>query len=100
VHVQPVPPRLVAVKMPPLGSESVTVTVPLVPEAVLLVPVIEYCPVPLGAKLPLCEMVMVQGIGAEILRLLPPHPPRSPARQVTQKNARANLSRFIPILQA
>jgi len=66
VQVQPVPARPVAVKTPPLGRESVTVTVPLVVKEVLFVAVIEYCPAPLGAKVPLCEMLRVQGIDGRI----------------------------------
>jgi len=66
VQVQPVPARPVAVKTPPLGRASVTVTVPLVVKEVLLVTVIEYCPVPFGEKVPPCEMLRVQGIDGRI----------------------------------
>ena len=66
VQVQPVPARPVAVKTPPLGRASATLTVPLVAEELLLVTVIEYCPVPFGVNVPLCEMLMVQGIDGRI----------------------------------
>ena len=46
VQVQPLPKVLLAVKT--LGNESLTVTVPLVAAAVLLVTVIAYCPVHSG----------------------------------------------------
>jgi hypothetical protein len=42
------------------------VTVPLVVKEVLLVTVTEYCPVPFGVNIPLCEMLMVQGVDGEI----------------------------------
>jgi hypothetical protein len=89
LHVQPLPKVLLPVKT--LGNESVTVTSPVVAAEVLLVTVIAYCPVPPGAKLPLCDRAMLQLLEWETLPLAPPQPLSAPASQIAQKDKRASF---------
>jgi hypothetical protein len=87
----------------PLGKVFVTVTVPLVAPDPLLVAVIEYWPSPPGAKLPLCERLMLQFPEVEMLLPLPPQPMRTPTRvpitQIAQQNTRPCLAFIMRSLQ-